>query len=103
MKLFLLPLLLILGGCAASLEDLYLQRTACLAYGDECEEVHESIDRRERHIEQRAYDRRSRCPGNLIEYCNERMRGCGRRHKSPTDEFSCMSAQQANEFLGGSY
>ena len=97
----ILPLLLLLGGCATtSLDDLYVQREMCLAQGLECEEVHVTIDRRERRAEQRAYDKKSRCPPNRIEYCNDKMYGCGSRHKSPRDVFSCITPQQAREALG---
>ena len=98
----ILPLLLLLGGCATtSLDDLYAQRTTCLAQGVECpDEIHEKIDRKERQIEQRAYDRSNRCPGNLIEYCDDKMYGCGRMHKSKNDKFYCITPQQAREALG---
>jgi hypothetical protein len=96
----ILPLLLFIGGCSTtSMDELYMQRAACNAHGLECDELHERIDRRERFAEQREYDKRNRCPSDFIEYCDSSMRGCGRTHKSPTDQFACISPRDLRDLL----
>ena len=93
----ILPLLLLLGGCATPLDELYLQRTACLGLGAECEDLHKEIDKRERNQERRIYDNLKRCPGRYIEYCDQTMFGCGRRHKTPRDQFTCVTPEQLRQ------
>jgi len=82
---------LVLAGCATPTNELYRELDTCLKNGEICEELQAEIDKRHMAIEQREYDRKSRCPDGYIEYCNYLMRGCGERHKSEKDEYLCIT------------
>ena len=94
-----LALLLLLGGCATPLEELYQQRNVCLEQGEDCHKLHVEINEREIRQEQREYSRISRCPGDTIEYCNWFDRGCGNSYKSTDDQYACISPGLLNDLL----
>jgi len=93
----ILPLLILLGGCATSLDTLKEQEFACVQAGEDCQEIYDQIVKQEAYLERRRYNRLSRCPTGTIEYCDWTMRGCGGTHKKPTDEFVCVNRDQLRE------
>lgn len=82
---------LLLAGCATPMNELYRQLNECLHSGHVCADVQDEIQRREIAQDQREYDSRSRCQSGYIEYCDHRMRGCGGVHKSPRDQYLCVT------------
>ena len=100
MKNLALMSLLILGGCATPLEDLYQQRGVCLAHGQSCDELQEEIEKREALIDRRAINKIDRCPGkNSIEYCDRHMRGCGNKWRRMDDQFACISPGHVSDMF----
>jgi hypothetical protein len=92
---FLVCLLLV--GCATSTNELYRELETCLNDGYVCAELQDEIQRREIAQDRREYDLRPRCPFGQVEYCDHRMRGCGARHKSPNDQYACISREDVRE------
>ena len=102
MKLLPLPFLLV--GCATtSIDDLYMEQSACLAEKGNCSEITESIERKEKRLAQRDYDDTNRCGPKHIEYCESRDRGCGRAHKRPDDKFYCINQDQLKDLFRWPY
>ena len=95
------PLLLLLGGCASTpIEDMYVELAVCVNGKGDCEELQEKINKREKSAAQRRYDRAIRCPQGTFEHCDTRRdRGCGRIHKSPDDQFDCVSNSQLGDIF----
>ena len=90
---------LVLAGCATPMDDLYRQLSHCLANGDICEDLQAEIERRNIMIDQRDYDRAKRCPEGYVEYCDNTMRGCGRTHKSQSDEYVCITPSDLRDLF----
>ena len=95
----LVPLLLLLGGCATPMEELYEQRNVCIEQGQNCLDLHVEINEREIRREQREYNHVVRCPRYTVEFCSGMMRGCGDRNKAPDDEYLCITQGQLSDLL----
>jgi len=95
------PLLLLLGGCASTpIEEMYVELAVCANAKLDCTEMQEAITNRELRISQRQYDRSIRCPEKTFEYCRRPQdKGCGRAHKRPDDQFSCVFPGQLGIFF----
>jgi len=86
------PLLLLLGGCSTtSIEDMYLELAVCVDDDRDCTKIQKRVNEKEEYLIQREYNNKPRCPPKHVEYCESpRDRGCGKRHKSPDDQFYCI-------------
>ena len=75
--LFLILALFIFAGCAAreTLDDLYLRQSTCEATGEDCAEIAEKIERRERR-----FDGTFKCGPSDVEYKDKRGVRCVDRH-----------------------
>jgi len=102
MKLIFISMLFVfLGGCVTSLEELETQERECFNAGGSCQDIYDKIVKRQAFLAQVEYDKLSRCPPNEIEACVHAVdSGCGAKHKSPTDKFSCITKEDMQIILG---
>ena len=95
--------LLFLGGCATtSLDDLYLQRTACVSSGGECSALDRLIDRKLDIMTLRENAMPPECPDGYVAFCDSRWdRGCGRKYSKKPVDWVCISQEQVRGQLFG--
>ena len=103
----LLPLLLLLGGCATPTDELYSQLAVCVSNTDplsaltECAEFQDKVNRREDHVQYRS-NARMICPEGFVAYCDSRWDyGCGRRLTKKPVEYACIPRLHMNEIMRG--
>jgi hypothetical protein len=84
--------LLLLGGCATqSLDDLYLQRAACVTSGGECSDLDALITRKEDIQTMRENAKPPECPSGSVAYCDSFTRGCGQKRTRQPIKWTCVS------------
>ena len=89
--------LLFLGGCVTSpsLDDLYMQRTACVMSGAECGDLDKQITRKEDIQVMRENAAAPKCPPNHFAYCDGRWNiDCGRKYAKRPVDWICLSKGQ---------
>ncbi len=113
---FLPPLgvlvLLLLGGCATSLDNLIDQRTACLAQENCTDELHREINRREANIFRRkeikeAWKQETWCPPGHVFYCADDWCSSRNQYRMPERRYSmtsgCVRRDDLRRIFGDRY